>query len=98
MGINKVIAFGLIILARIIRDFGAVQEKRSPLYKPLIWQSNIMSLTLVIIFLALLIAGLIIGYIAGGFKTLIILVIVFFFVLPTLFGDSIKKIMDKRGI
>lgn len=94
---DKLIALGFLGLSWIFRTFGAVQQQRGKLDKPLIWHNLLASLILISIWVVLLIIGLINGYNTGGVKTLIYFLIIYFILLPTLFGNLVKKILDKTG-
>ena|SRR3990170_5936045 len=94
---DKLIALGFICLSWIMRAFGAVQQQRGKLDKPLIWNNPLANLLLILIWVGLLIIGLMKGYSAGGVKVLIYLSIIYFILLPILFGNLVKKILDRIG-
>ena len=94
---DKLIALGFISLSWIFRAFGAVQQQRGKLNKPLIWHNPLANLILILIWIGLLILSLIKGYSVGGAKTTACLLIIYFILLPNLFGNLVKKLLDRVG-
>ena len=93
----RLIAIGFIGLSWIFRAFGAFQQQRGKLDKPLIWNNPLANLILISIWIGLLIVGLIKGHDADGVKAVIYLLIIYFILLPILFGNLVKKILDRTG-
>lgn len=94
---NKLVALGLIALSWIFRAFGVAQQQRGKLDRPLIWHNPLANLILILIWIGLLILGLIKGYNTGGIKITIYFLIIYFILLPSLFGNLVKKLLDKIG-
>ena len=92
---DKLIALGFVVLSWVFRAFGAVQQQRGNLKKPLIWHNPLANLILILIWTSLLILGTIKGHNAGGIKATIFLLIIYFVLLPILFGNLVKKVLDK---
>jgi len=94
----KIIPFILITLSWFIRTFSTIQYKRNVLEKPLIWSDSFVMLLLTIFFISLLIAGLFLGFKAGGLWNIFILLVWYFLIYPTFLNKILKKIMNKLHI
>lgn len=88
----------LILASWLIRTYGAVQEARDFLRKPLIWQSPTASFVLVIIWALLLISGVVLLFDKSKFVEIIVALAIYFVVAPSLLAPLIKTVMDKLGI
>ncbi len=86
----------LLILSWLLRTYGAIQEGRNTIDKPLIWQNDSFSLILIVLWIVLLLSGLFLIFLSEGF-VLIFICIFFYFVIAPLFTPLIKKILDKVG-
>lgn len=87
----------LIAVSWFLRTYGAIQEQRDVLQKPLIWHSNAMKMVLILLWIALLAIGSFIIYSNDGFLVLVIILLVYFVIAPTFVAPLLKKILDKYG-
>lgn len=78
----------------LLRTYGAVQNERNPVERPVFWSDNALNiLSLIwIIFLGL---GIIFSYQSSGFWTTLLLVLIYFVILPILLGQLFKRVLNK---
>jgi len=86
--------FILLIISWFLRTYGAIQENRDILSKPLIWQNNTFSLILITIWILLLLSGLYLVFLSSGFVLTIACILIYFVIAP-LFTPLVKKLLDK---
>ena len=87
----------LLIMSWLLRTYGAIQEGKSPINTPMIWQSDTTKTLLMILWIIFLLIGLYLVFINSGVILLLISLLCYFVVLPTLFGKIFKNLIEKSG-
>ncbi|HBQ51089.1 TPA: hypothetical protein DD690_03850 [Candidatus Daviesbacteria bacterium] len=87
----------LLTMSWLLRTYGAVQEKRSSINTPMIWQSDTIKTVLAVLWIVLLLIGLYLIFINNGVVFLLISLVCYFVIAPTLFGKLLKSLIEKLG-
>lgn len=87
----------LLTISWLLRTYGAVQEERSSINTPIIWQSNTTKTTLVVLWIALLLISLYLIFINNGVIFLLTSLVCYFVIAPTLFGKLLKSLIERSG-
>ena len=87
----------LITISWLLRTYGAIQEERTSINTPLIWQSGTAKTILLIVWILLLLISLYLVFVNSGVLLLLIVLVSYFLVVPALFGRLFKQIIDKLG-
>lgn len=87
----------LITISWLLRTYGAIQEDRNPTNTPMIWQSDTTKTILMFLWIALLLVSLYLILINNGLVTLLVSLVCYFLVAPTLLGKTLKDLIEKSG-
>ena len=88
----------LVLLSYLLGVYFASQGMRSAIDKPLIYNNELLLITLTILFGWIpLVSGIYSAFRNSGLIFAAILILIRFLLLPTLFNNKIKNLMDKRG-
>jgi len=87
----------LLTISWLLRTYGAIQEDRGVLDTPTIWQSNTAKTILMLLWIALLLVSLYMIFSNSGITLVVISVVFYFLIAPTLFGKILKRIIEKSG-
>ncbi len=87
----------LITVSWLLRTYGAIQEDRNPTNTPMIWQSDTTKTILMVLWIVLLLVSLYLIILNNGVAMLIISLVCYFVIAPTLFGRILKNLIKKSG-
>lgn len=91
MNVQLAIGYGLIVLSYGLRAYIAVMEKRGPLYTPLAFSGDIAQSLFILFSVSIGFAGLYLGYIGSGITHVVIMLLIYFVILPLIIGPIIRK-------
>ena len=87
----------ILTVSWLLRTYGAIQEKRDPINTPMIWQSNTAKTILMVFWVTLLLISLYLIFVNNGVVLLLISLLCYFVIAPTLFGKILKNLIEKSG-
>jgi len=87
----------LLIISWLLRTYGAIQEGRSSINTPMIWQGDTTKTMLTVLWVILLLISLYLIFINNGVVVLLISLLCYFVIAPTLFGKILKNLIEKSG-
>ena len=87
----------LLIVSWLLRTYGAVQDNRGPVHTPMIWQSDTTKTILVALWIIVLLISLYLIFINNGAALLLISLVCYFVIAPTLFGKTLENLIKKSG-
>ena len=87
----------LLTISWLLRTYGAIQEDRGSLNTPMIWQSNTAKTILMLLWIVLLLVSLYMIFSNSGIALVLVSVVCYFLIAPTLFGKILKRVIKKSG-
>lgn len=87
----------LLTISWLLRTYGAIQEGKTSMNTPMIWQSDTAKTILMILWIVLLLISLYLIFINNGVVLLLISLVCYFVIAPTLFGRILKNLIEKSG-
>lgn len=87
---SLILGYILVLVSWVMRTYGALQEKKDMMDKPMIWDSDAFSIVYMMIFFAIGFVGLYMGWTYGWLHAVIMLAL-YFAVLPGVVGVMIRK-------
>lgn len=87
----------LLIVSWLLKTYGSIQEERGSLGTPMIWQSDTTKTILIVLWIVLLLVSLYLIIVNNGVAMLLISLVCYFVIAPTLFGRILKNLIKKSG-
>lgn len=87
----------LLTVSWLLKTYGSIQEERGSLDTPVIWQSDTTKTILMVLWIVLLLVSLYLTILNNGVAMLLISLVCYFVIAPTLFGRILKNIIKKSG-
>lgn len=84
------LGYTLLCLSWGMKLYGAIIEKRGPLYTPLLFAGPVASLVLMMIFITAGFTALVLAYVSAGWWHLLIMLGLYFIVFPLVIGSMSK--------